>query len=412
MLFFRDILTTDGRLIDYTINSPFHCEIDGKKNLLLLPGLIDQHVHFRTPGACHKEDWVTGSIAALAGGVTTVFDMPNTTPCCITRKRLQEKQHIIDQQLTKAPCPIRYQLYIGADKHHLEEIEKVQDLAVGVKIFMGSSTGDLLMDDQEAIESAFQAAAKANLPVAVHAENEERLRIRTQKYQTTNPLSHSIIRDETAAVEALEIAVQLAKKYKVQLLALHLSTQKEMEVIRKAKKEGVSIIAETTPHHLFLDTSAYQTLGTCAQMNPPLREPIHHEALWEAIHDGTIDVIGSDHAPHTQEEKNLAYPQSPSGVPGVQTTLALLLSAWEKEMISLQKITDLCRNNLERALNIAPNNDIALVELNPITLHNSQMQSKCGWTPYQGMQVPGVVKYTVCKGRVFKNPVCESMVST
>jgi dihydroorotase len=399
MLHLRNIISVDGSTKDLTIESSIDWEMDGKGKILVLPALIDAHVHFRTPGAEYKENWYTGARAAIAGGVTTVCDMPNTHPACSTLERFLEKDALIRSQLQNASIPLRYSLYLGADKHHLKEVAKVGKKAVSLKIFMGSSTGDLLMDDPEAIEAAFAAAAAANLPVAVHAENEKRLQERAQLYQTANPASHSIIRDPQAAAEALAQALALAEKYDVLLQALHLSTKEEMDLIRKAKRKGTRVIAETTPHHLFLDNTAYTTLGTCAQMNPPLREAIHHEALWEAIHDGTIDTIGSDHAPHTLEDKNKPYPNSPSGVPGVETTLPLLLKSWKEGKLSLSQITALTRWNIEKALNLPTHNDVVLIDLDAqFVIDDTLIQSKCGWTPYRGIQIPAWPICTILRG--------------
>ena len=403
MLYLKNIITPDGKTSDHTIESDQEHVIDGEGRLMVLPALIDPHVHFRTPGAEYKENWLFAAKAALAGGVTTVCDMPNNTPSCITPERLDEKHALIQQQLESAGVPLRYGLYYGADKRHLSTIAQVTESAVALKIFMGSSTGDLLMDDPVALDEAFKVAAAANLPVAVHAEDEARLQERTSKYAgSTDPATHSLIRDPQAAVNALSLAISLAEKYGTRLYALHLSTADEMDLIRKGKAKGVDLYAETTPHHLFLDTADYATLGTRAQMNPPLRNPEHHEALWAAIADGTIDTIGSDHAPHTLEEKDQPYPKAPSGVPGIETLLPLLLNAHHQGKLSLDRLQQLTRWKAEELFRLTTHNDVVLVDLEKKqTVTHDLMKSRSAWTPFAGQELTGWPIYTILKGKAY-----------
>jgi dihydroorotase len=394
----RNVQTIDGCTIDHSINSDHHQVIDGT-GLVLLPALIDPHVHFRTPGAEHKENWETASQAAIAGGVTTVFDMPNNTPSCITAKRLAEKKEIIDHQLK---IPLRYGLYLGADQNHLDEIPKTKHQIVGVKIYMGSSTGDLLMNDPAALDKAFQIAGENDVLIAVHAEDEELIQKRkTECKAALHPASHSIIRNPEVAARAVAQAIDLATKYHTRLYIAHVSTKEELDLIRKAKKKKLPIYAEATPHHLFLTTKLYETLGTRALVNPPLRDTT--EALWDAIYDHTIDTIGTDHAPHLLSEKNQPYGSAPSGFPSIELYLALLLNAHHEKKISLAQIVSLTHTRPQEIFRWKPNDDVVLVDLNKRrTIDNAHLKTKAKWSPYAGLTLTGWPRYTILNGQVYE----------
>ena len=373
------------------------------ENIVTLPGLIDPHVHFRTPGSGHKENWITGARAAIAGGFTTVIDMPNNDPQAIGRAALAEKRKIIDEQLRQTGIPLRRYFYLGATADNSNEFKKTRDEIVGVKLFMGASTGNLLVDRLADQEKIFQRAAKLDLLVAVHAEDENE--IQKQKNIITNPTvaDHSKIRSREAAVKAVTQAIELAKKYNTRLYICHVSTKEELEIIKQAKKQGVKIYAEATPHHLFLDESAYEKLGTLAQMNPPLRSPTDCAALWQGIGDGTIDTIGSDHAPHTLEEKSELYPASPSGVPGIETTLPLLLTAHRAGKITLEKIIELTRGNPQKIFNLPKNNDQIIVDINmEKEVKNANLKTKCGWSPFAGWKLVGWPIAVIINNKTFK----------
>ncbi|MFA6427142.1 MAG: dihydroorotase [Candidatus Magasanikbacteria bacterium] len=374
-------------------------------NLFALPALIDPHVHFRTPGAEHKENWITGAQAALAGGVTTVFDMPNNTPSTISTSALQHKINLIDYQLKEAGILLRYKLWFGATPNNLGEIEKLQeykDQICGIKIFMGSSTGNLLVNKKEDQAKIFEQAARLDLVVAVHAESESKIQDSRSKISNPKIQDHSIVRSREAAAEATNQAIELAKQFGTKLYILHVSTKEEIEIISQAKRQGIQMYAEVTPHHLFLDESAYDKLGTKAQMNPPLRTTEDRKALWQAIDDGTIDTIGTDHAPHTLEEKALTYPNSPSGVPGIETSLPLLLDAHNKGKISLEKIVQLTRKNIEKIFKLEPNNDWVIVDLNmEKEVRDEDLKTKCGWSPFEGWELKGWPVAVILQGKLF-----------
>ncbi len=392
-----NVQTVFGKRVDHFIKGE-SIEIDGK-NLLMLPALIDPHVHFRTPGAEYKENWESGSLAAIAGGVTTVFDMPNNTPSCITAQALHQKKQLIESQLK---VPLRFALYFGADQNHLDEIPKVKDEIIALKIYMGSSTGNLLMTDPKALETAFQIAAENDVLVAVHAEDEDLIQKRKTECKAAlqYPKDHSVIRNPEVAARAVQKAIELAKKYHTRLYIAHVSTKEELDLIRQAKKEKLPIYAEATPHHLFLNTELYETLDTLALVNPPLREDT--TPLWEALEDGTIDTIGTDHAPHLLEEKKLPYGKAPSGFPSIEIYLALLLNAYHEKRISLEKIVSLTRTRIQEIFRWPDNDDVVLVDLNKIKkVDSAHFKSRAKWSPYEGWTLKGWPTTTILKGKIY-----------
>lgn len=399
----KNVFTPEGNLIDFSLESKEDRTIDGK-GLTLLPAMIDPHVHFRTPGLEHKENWETAAKAAIFGGITTVFDMPNTIPPTITLERLQEKEKIIEQQLKKADIPLHFGLYLGADKFHFDQIHLCKKRIIALKVFMGSSTGDLVMDDDSSLHAAFSLAASHDLLLAVHAEDEALIQERKSLFRDrTDPKTHSELRNDEVAVRATTKAIELSRLYKTRLHLLHIGTKREVTLIKQAKKEGIPVTFETTPHHLFLTQDDYGKYGTKVQMNPPLRTQEDADALWHAIQEGIIDTIGSDHAPHTLEEKTLPYGRAPSGIPGVETTLPLLLDACNRGKITLKQIIRLMRERIQEIYRLAPNDDFILVDMNKkIVLSDNSLKTKCGWSPYAGRELQGWPVYTLLKGKVYE----------
>lgn len=403
MLKIKNVKSLEGTISDFAIESPEDKILDAEGKLTMLPALIDPHVHFRIPGAGHKEDWTTGAQAAIAGGVTTVFDMPNNTPSCSNKIRLEEKKQLIDKQLAEVKIPLRYHLYLGADQNSLDDIGKCSKEIIGVKIYMGSSTGDLLMTDPKALDRVFQLAAQENLIVSVHAEDEKIIEANKQRYAgETDPAVHSEIRDRKAAYKAVEQAIFLAQKYNGRLAILHVSTKEELKLIKQAKQQEILVYCEVTPHHLLLSENDYKTWGTKVQMNPPLRTLEDRAALWEGIHDGTVDMIGSDHAPHTLAEKGKPYGSAPSGIPGVETTLPLLLNAHHEKRLTLEKIVELTSLNIANIFELKPNDDLVLVDLALTkTVADAKLKTKCGWSPFSGRKLTGWPIYTILKGHIY-----------
>jgi len=403
MIHIKNVCQLDGTVGSLTIPSSEHIELDVEGKLTAFPGCIDAHVHLRTPGHTHKEDWRTAAQAAMAGGITTVFDMPNNDPSCVTKERVLAKKQEIDQQLQEIGIPLDYQLWLGAHQNHFNEIGKCKDLVIGVKAYMGSSTGDLLLDDPNALDELFRIAALENMIVAVHAEDEEILEEKKRQFLGySDPAVHSQIRDRKAAIKATQQVIALTEKYNNQVFIMHVSTKEEIDLIREAKKRELLVYAEVTPHHLFLNESAYVHLGTKAQMNPPLRTVDDQKALCEAIQDGTVDTIGSDHAPHTHAEKNLPYGKAPSGVPGLETTLPLLCQAYHDDKISLEQIVRLTRTNAEIIYDLPSNKDYVLVDLElQKVVDNAQLKTKCGWSPFAGQMLKGWPVMTIVQGKIF-----------
>lgn len=386
-----------------TITRPYNENfmIDGS-DLLALPGLIDPHVHFRVPGLEEKEDWQHASVAAIKGGYTMVFDMPNTKPATTTQERLHSKFNIINDQLQEVNLPLRYKLFFGADKNQFHEIEKVKDEIVGLKVFMGASTGDLLMDDESSLHALYALAKAHNLVVALHAEDELIIRDNAARYaDETDFKYHSIIREPQAAVKAVELVIKLTEIYDVTSYILHVSTAGELELVKKAKERGLPIYVETCPHYLFLDDSMYPTLHGRGKMNPPLRDKTDQAVLWNALNSGVIDTIGSDHAPHKLGEKEQPLCKCPSGVPGIETTLPLLINAWQSGLIKLSRIVELLNINPKKIFNLAENDDLVLVDItNKQVLKDENMATKCKWTPFVGMELVGFPRYVYVAERL------------
>ncbi len=390
------------------LQAPHNLEIEAG-HLTLLPALIDPHVHFRTPGHTHKEDWKSAAQAAIAGGVTQVFDMPNNRPSCNTSAHFQQKVQLIEEQLLEARIPLRYQLYMGADQNHLEELEKLPSKCVGVKVYLGSTTGDLLLEDLPMLKRVFDIANQHQLILSFHSESERILSLAKKQIPHPKVLDHPLVRPRKAAIASTEQIIELANDYPMaKICILHISTLEEVELIRQAKKKGLKIFGETTPNHLFLDASKYLEYGSLMQMNPPVRESKDQQALWQGIDDQIIDWIGTDHAPHTLEEKSKPYPDSPSGIPGIETLLPLLLNAVNEQRLSIEKLIQLTRTNIERIFAVPTNDDFVLVDLSEKKkVDNQHLFTKCGWSPYHGWTLIGWPQYTCLKNHLYR---CHDLV--
>jgi len=339
------------------------------KNSLRLPGLIDAHVHLRDPGATQKEDFQTGTTAAIAGGFTTVIDMPNNPKPTTTLVALKEKIEIAKK---KALCQVYF--YFGADQKNFSEYKKVKDLAKGLKIYLDHTTGPLFVEDLNVLINHFKFWPR-KLPILVHAEGASILK-----------------------------AIQLSKIYKKRLHLCHISQASELELIKWAKDRGMEITCEVTPHHLFLIQDDEKRLGSFAKMRPPLRSKKDQDVLWGGLRRGLIDIITSDHAPHTIREKKSEDP--PNGVPGLETTLPLLLTAVNEKRLTFTQVKRLLFENPRKIfkINQPPNTYIEIDPKEKWIIQNRHLYTKCGWSPFNGFRIHGRLKRVFLKGKkVFEN---------
>jgi len=376
-------------------------EVFEAKGLHVLPGVMDTQVHFREPGNAHKEDLETGSLAAILGGVTAVFEMPNTNPPTTTRAAIEDK---LSRAKGRMYCD--HAFYAGATPQNigaLAELEKLPGVC-GIKAFLGSSTGTLLLAKPEDILAALKAGTRR---VAVHSEDEDRMIARKHLAERGKPETHPVWRDAESARMSTERVLRLARQAGRRLHVLHVTTGDEIPLLAAAKDIST---AETTPQHLTLSApECYERIGTYAQMNPPIRDESHRQALWQAVRDGVIDVIGSDHAPHTPEEKDKTYPDTPSGMPGVQTLATILLDHVNKGNLTLERFVDLTASSPQRIFGIAGKGRIArgydadftIVDLGLTrAIENKWIASRCGWTPFDGMKTKGWPVATILRGTV------------
>jgi len=371
------------------------------RHLHILPGVIDSQVHFREPGLTHKEDLETGSRAAVMGGVTAVFEMPNTNPLTTSAEAIADK---VARARNRMFCDFAF--YAGGTRENIGDIPALEKLegSAGIKVFMGSSTGNLLVDDEGSLDHIIGAISRR---AAFHAEDEARLNARKDQRIPGQPASHPVWRDVEAAMLATTRLVRLAEKHRRRVHVLHISTGDEMDFL-SAHKDWASV--EVTPHHLTLSApDCYDRLGSYAQMNPPVRDAAHRARIWQGVADGTVDVLGSDHAPHTREEKDHAYPASHSGMTGVQTLLPIMLDHVNAGKLSLARLVDLTSAGPQRIFGLAGKGRIALgydgdfsvVDLKRReTITDAQQQSRCGWTPYDGVRVTGWPVGTIVRGHV------------
>jgi dihydroorotase len=375
-------------------------EVVDCRGLHLLPGVIDTQVHFREPGLTHKEDLESGSRAAVMGGIAAVFEMPNTDPLTTDAAALADK---VARATGRMHCDFAF--FVGGTHENVRDLPELERLpgAAGIKVFMGSSTGKLLVADDAGVRAILQAISRR---ASFHAEDEARLEERKRLRVDGDPGSHTVWRDEAAALSATRRLAALARETGKRVHVLHVSTAEEVEFLA-AQKDFMSV--EVTPQHLTLAApECYERLGTRAQMNPPVREARHRDALWRGIADGTVDILGSDHAPHTLEEKNKPYPASPSGMPGVQTLVPLMLDHVNAGRLTLGRFVELSSARPARLFGIAGKGRIAegfdadftVADLKRRqTIRNQWIASKCGWTPYDGMEVTGWPVGTFVRGR-------------
>ena len=396
-----DVACRDGRIV--AIGEPFQADtIFEARGLHLLPGAVDSQVHFREPGMTHKETLEAGTRGAILGGITSVFEMPNTQPLTLYAEDLQAKIAIAERD---AWC--NYAFYIGGSDANAEQLAELECFPAcsGVKIFMGSSFGDLLADSDDVLRNILRHGRRR---VAVHAEDEARLLSRRHlAEEAANPVAHPVWRDENSALLATQRIVALAAEAGRPLHVLHISTAEEMAFLQHHKS---SVSVEVLPQHLTLSApECYERLGTLAQMNPPIRDQRHQDALWKAVQNGIGDVIGSDHAPHTREEKQRPYPNSPSGMTGTQTLLPLMLNHVNQGRLSLPRLVDMVCAGPARLFGMAGKGRIAVgydADLTLVDMQRKQavddrkLASPSGWSAYDGMMLQGWPSATIIAGQI------------
>ncbi|MBA3314771.1 MAG: dihydroorotase [Planctomycetota bacterium] len=394
-----NILVDDGKILG--VDPPVSARADevidaaGKH---LIPGVIDDQVHFREPGLTHKEDLRTGSMACAKGGVTTFLEMPNTKPATITCDRLHEKL-----DLAASKSVVNFGFYVGATSDNIEDLQAAKRTP-GIKIFIGSSTGDLLVDEQAALERIF---AETTLPITAHCEDETTVRANAERLAGGKTLAdHSRIRDHAAAEIATKRAIDLAVRHKHRFHVLHVSTAQETELLRDARP---FVTAEACPHHLFFNVKDYGRLGSRIQMNPSIKTAEDGAALWQALLDGRIQVIATDHAPHTLDEKSKPYPQSPSGLPAVENSLALMLNEVNLGRCTLEQVVHWMCDAPARVWDIVGKGriaegydaDLVLIDLaKTATIRDEEQVTKSRWSPWDGVTLTGWPTHTWVGGRL------------
>ena len=396
-----DVSIKDGKIQDIGQIYEKANDIFDANGLTVLPGCIDTQTHFREPGSTDTEDLNSGSRAAIAGGITAVFEMPNTNPPTSNIKEFKRK---LDLAKNRMYC--NYGFYFGATADNVNQLAKLKDLegCCGIKLFAGSSTGNLLVADEKDIDKVFQNSSKV---VAVHSEDEEILNKNKKLIKNGEVHSHPVWRSEEAAISSTRRIVRIAERYNKKAHILHISTKQEIDFLSQHKG---NITFEITPQHLTIYApDCYDKLGTYAQMNPPLRDKSHYDRLWFAVKNNLNDTIGSDHAPHLKVNKEKEYPNSPSGMPGVQTLLPVMLNHVNDGKLSLKQLINLvCENPIEifgiknkGFIKKGYDADFTIVDMNKdIKIKNINIESKCGWSPFDGFTFKGSPVATIINGKI------------
>ena len=397
----HDIAIKDSKIVEIGKIDKEAKEIFDAKGLTVLPGCIDTQTHFREPGSTDTEDLHSGSRAAIAGGITSVFEMPNTNPPTSNKLEFQKK---LDLAKNRMYC--NYAFYFGATPDNATELENLKDLegCCGIKLFAGSSTGNLLVQHEEDIEKVFKSSSKV---VSVHSEDEEILNKNKKLIKDGDVHSHPIWRSEECAISSTRRIVRIAERYKKKAHILHVTTKQEIDFLSQHKGD---ITFEITPQHLTIYApNCYDELGTYAQMNPPLRDKSHYDRLWYGVKNNINDTIGSDHAPHLKKNKDKKYPNSPSGMPGVQTLMPVMLNHVNSGKLSLEQLMNSVCENPVKIFGIQDKGfikegfdaDFTIVDLNKvIEIKNENIESKCEWSPFDGYKFKGAPVATIINGEI------------
>ena len=400
----QDIGVNNGKIVKIGKITEDARDTFDANNLIVLPGCIDTQTHFREPGSTDTEDLHSGSKAAIVGGITAVFEMPNTNPPTSNKKEFQRK---LDLAKNRMYC--NYAFYFGATADNANELADLKNLegCCGIKLFAGSSTGNLLVANEKDIEVVFQNSSKV---VAVHSEDEAILSINKKLIRKGDVHSHPIWRSDECAISSTRRIVRIAKRYNKKAHVLHISTKQEIDFL--AQHKG-NITFEITPQHLTIYApDCYDKLGTYAQMNPPIRDKSHYDRLWYAVKNNLNDTIGSDHAPHLKVNKDKEYPNSPSGMPGVQTLMPVMLNHINEGKLTLNQLINFVCENPVKIFGIRDKGfikegfdaDFTIVDMNKkITIKNENIESKCGWTPFDSVEFKGTPVSTIIAGKIKMN---------
>ncbi len=402
-----DLWIRDGRIakVGGVIEHPNSQEVD-VSGMVVMPGIIDDQVHFREPGLTHKADIGSESLAALAGGVTSYMEMPNTKPPALTQELLQAKY-----EMARTSSFSNYSFYMGASNDNLDQVLRTDARGVcGVKIFMGSSTGNMLVDDREVLDKLF---AQVPMLIATHCEDELTIRDNQQRFDEIygdqlHARHHPRIRSAEGCLKSSSLAVELAKSYGTRLHILHISTAIELPLFDNTSPLAEKLItSEVCVHHLYFDAEQYETLGNRIKCNPAIKEKSNKEALWQALLDDRLDVIATDHAPHTAEEKSRPYVKAPSGLPLVQHSLTIMLDFYHRGMISLEKIVQKMCHAPAQCFQVAERGylregywaDVVVLDPNmPVRVDDQHLYYKCQWTPLQGREFRGEIQQVYLNG--------------
>ena len=396
-----DVAIKDGKIHQIGQISEETKKTMNLEGLIVLPGCIDTQTHFREPGSTNTEDLHSGSRAAIAGGITSVFEMPNTNPPTSTKNEFQIK---LDLAKNRMYC--NYAFYFGATAGNSNELADLKNLegCCGIKLFAGSSTGNLLVADEDDIDTVFKNSSKV---VAVHSEDEAILNVNKKLIKKGDVHSHPVWRSAECAISSTRRIVRIAEKYNKKAHILHITTKEEIDFLSKHKG---NITFEITPQHLTIYApDCYDQLGTYAQMNPPLRDKSHYDRLWYAVKNNFNDTIGSDHAPHLKENKEKEYPNSPSGMPGVQTLMPVMLNHVNDGKLTLNQLMNFMCENPVKIFGIKNKGfikegfdaDFTIVDMNKIIkIKNENIESKCGWSPFDGYKFKGTPVTTIVGGNI------------
>ena len=397
----KDIAIKDNKIVEIGKITSDAREVVDASGLTVLPGCIDTQVHFREPGSTDTEDLHSGSRAAIAGGITSVFEMPNTNPPTSNKIEFRKK---LDLAKNRMYC--NYAFYFGATPDNESELADLKYLegCCGIKLFVGSSTGNLLVQHEDDIEKVFKNSSKV---VSVHSEDEEILNMRKKLIKEGDVHSHPLWRNEECAISSTRRIVSIAERYKKKAHILHVTTKQEIDFLSQHKG---NITFEITPQHLTIFApDCYDKLGTYAQMNPPIRDKSHYDRLWYGVRNNFLDTIGSDHAPHLKANKKKTYPNSPSGMPGVQTLVPVMLNHVNDEKLTIQQFVNFVCENPVKIFGIKNKGfikkdfdaDLTIVDMNKkIKIKNENIESKCKWSPFNGMEFQGTPVATIINGQI------------